>query len=82
MFVPVGLSSFLHLLEVLLGVEVSCFARLGKEKTCRRCRKNDERSTGTNKTNLMGLRCNIKIKAIPILIVFENLIVNLQERNF
>ena len=38
-------------------------------KTCRRCHKNDGRSTGTNITNWMGRRWNLKIKVTPTLIL-------------
>ena len=54
-FFPVGLSFLLHLLQVLLGVEVSTVARPGRpsvetstpNKTYRRCNKK-ERPTGKN----------------------------------
>ena len=40
-------------------------------KTCQRCRKNDERPTGTNTTNWMGWRWKLTINIIPILILTE-----------
>ena len=67
-FFPVGLSSFLrHPRQVLLGVEISSVAWLGRltvgvqsvteetstpNKTCRGCRVNDERPTGKKNTTI------------------------------
>ena len=39
--------------------------------TCRRCQQIAKRPTGTNTTNWMGRRRNLKIKVIPILILTE-----------
>ena len=68
-FVPVGISSILHLRKV------NCPGRETEEtstpyKTCWKC-KNDKRPTETITSIWMGRRWNLKIKVITILILTE-----------